>query len=360
MAVGIYEDNKGLSVVNMTATIKKRRCRWMKYYIIAEVREDHPNLMDNSNLYNDYVSRKSMQDLCNTLNCIGYECVFLGGISSLITEYKKHPDVQDCIFINYNYGLPAAFKRVQSPAILELMHAKYSGADPFVALLVNDKEYTKRILRAAGFQVPPGILSLSSDNLLELLNKIKLCLPLVVKPNCEGSSLGITKQSLCKDYLEAYQTVCKLIPEFREVIIEEYISGYECTVWLIGNPGDFQLVAPLLVSDNGIYFFEEKIFTMSDKANHTREYSLPEKILGAELTRKLNNIATEIFKELGLRDYARLDFRISGSDIYFIEANALPVFSKTSEIGHIMRLYNISYEDICRSLISSINNRLMG
>lgn len=331
----------------------------MKYYIIAEVREDYPSRMGDSYLYNDYVSRKSMLDFCDSLNNIGYECTFLGGTCALFSAYKNHLDITNSIFINYNYGLPAAFKRVQSPAILELMQAKYSGADPFIALLVNDKEYTKRVLRAAGFQVPSSILALSADNLMEILNERKLPLPLVVKPNSEGSSLGITERSFCKNYIEAYQTASELLTEFREVLVEQYIAGYECTVWVIGNSGNFRIVAPLLVSENGTYFFDKKIFTMQDKAAHTREYSLPEGILGAELTHKIKNTAEEIFEELGLRDYARLDFRISGSKIYCIEVNALPIFSKTSEIGEIMSLYGISYEEICKSIIETINSRLM-
>ena len=149
------------------------------------------------------------------------------------------------------------------------------------------------------------------------------------------------------------------MPQYNEVIIEQYIAGYECTVWVIGNPGDFRLIAPLLVSEKGNYFFEHKIFTMQDKANRVREYSLPHKILGTNFVSQLKQIATTIFSELGLRDYARFDFRITKNNIYFIEANALPIFSQTSEIGVISQLYGLSYEDICKLVVDSINARLM-
>ena len=331
----------------------------MKFSILAEVREDYPSLIDGAMVYNDYVSKKSMLDFCGAINALGYECTFFGGMKALFAAYKSRADISDTIFINYNYGLPAPYKRTQCPTLLELMGAKYSGADPFIALLVNDKEYTKKVLQSTGICAPASILVTPSENVYNKLSKAKLSLPLVVKPNCEGSSLGITADSLCSDYTTATKIAKKLLPQYREVLIEQYIPGYECTVWIIGNPGNFYLVAPLLISVKGNYFFEHRIFTMQDKANRVREYSLPDEKLGADKVEEIKQISEKIFIELGLRDYARIDFRIFNDRIFFIEANTLPIFSQTSEIGKITQLYNISYEKICELVITSITTRLM-
>lgn len=331
----------------------------MNYSILAEVREDYPSLMGGTTAYNDYVSKKSMLDFCEAVNSLGFECTFFGGMKALFSIYQSRTDISDTIFINYNYGLPAPYKRTQCPTLLELMGAKYSGSDPFVALLVNDKEYTKRVLRAAGICAPSSILVNRSENVQYKLSKANLSLPLVVKPNSEGSSLGITTDSLCNDFTAAAKTANKLLPLYREVLIEQYIAGYECTVWIIGNPGDFRLVAPLLISEKGNYYFEHRIFTMQDKATRIREYLLPDEILGADRVKEIKQISEKIFLELGLRDYARIDFRISNDHIFFIEANALPIFSQTSEIGKITQLYNISYKKICELVIDTVTTRLM-
>jgi len=331
----------------------------VKYYVVAEVREDYPSLLDSAKTYNDYVSRKSMLDFCSTLSNAGFDCSFFGGTKKLFSSYQTGMDISNVIFINYNYGLPSSFKRSQSPVILELMGAKYSGSNPFVSLLVNDKEFTKKVLRSVGIQTPNSILWFRSGSALSSLIKANIPLPLVVKPNCEGSSLGITADSLCDTYEDAAEMVRRLMPQYHEVIIEQYIPGYECTVWLIGNPGHFNLVAPLLVSAQGNSFFSHSIFTMKDKANHVRNYSLPELTLGQDLVFRLKTLSERIFVELGLRDYARLDFRIATDKIYFIEANALPIFSKTSEIGKISQLYDIPYAQICQMVIEAANTRLM-
>ena len=247
----------------------------MRYFILAEVRENYPSLINGENVYNDYVSKKSMLDLCDALNSMGYCCTFFGGVKELFEAYQNNMDISDIIFINYNYGLPATFKRTQCPTLLELMKAQYSGSDPFVSLLVNDKEYTKKVLRSVDILTPISILVADLNNLINKLYIANMPIPLVVKPNCEGSSLGITDECLCNSYEDAQNIANVLLRDFKEVIIEQYIHGYECTVWVIGNSNKFRLIAPLLISENETYYFEHKIFTMQDKANRIRQYSLP-------------------------------------------------------------------------------------
>lgn len=331
----------------------------MRYFILAEVRENYPSLINGENVYNDYVSKKSMLDLCDALNSMGYCCTFFGGVKELFEAYQNNMDISDIIFINYNYGLPATFKRTQCPTLLELMKAQYSGSDPFVSLLVNDKEYTKKVLRSVDILTPISILVADLNNLINKLYIANMPIPLVVKPNCEGSSLGITDECLCNSYEDAQNIANVLLRDFKEVIIEQYIPGYECTVWVIGNSNKFRLIAPLLISENETYYFEHKIFTMQDKANRIRQYSLPNDILGDEIVNQIRHISETIFVELGLRDYARFDFRISNNKIFFIEANALPVFNKSSEIGKISQFYELSYENICKLLVETVNDRLM-
>ena len=331
----------------------------MKYYIVAETRESYPSLIASDHIYNDYISLKSIKTFVNTLVSLGYDCMHIGGTKELFNIYKKNIGYKDIIFINYNYGLPAQYKRVQGPALLELMQAKYSGAAPFSALLVNDKLYSKKVLKDINILSSKGYLLMEKEDINCFIVTEKLNLPVVLKPNMEGSSLGINDDSLCYTYETAKQKAFDLLKNFPQVIVEEYIPGYECTVWIIGNKNNFQFIKPLLISVNHKFYFENKIFTMDDKANHIKNYSLPDDILPSNTVKKINDLSIKIFLELELRDYARIDFRIYKNDIYFIEANALPVFSKTSEIGEISKLYNMTYEEICTIFIQVINSRLM-
>lgn len=330
----------------------------IKYRILAEVREEHDNVLNHDSIYNDYVSRKSMIELSQGISSLGYDCKFIGGMNKLIALCNDELDCTNTIFINYNYGYPSQFKRGQSPIILEMKHAKYSGSDPFVSLLVNDKYCTKKIISKIGYKTPKSLLIYNNDD-IKFINESSITTPLVVKPNAEGSSLGIDDNSYCQTYDAAIAQCSKMLTYYSPVIVEEYISGYEITVWLIGNKKDFSLTYPLLVSVDGTYYFESKVITIHDKSKHKRTYSLPHRFFSPQTINSIINIAQNIFDDLGMRDYGRLDFRINGSDVYFIEANALPIFSKSSEIGEICNLYNITYEEICDILIKTITKRLM-
>lgn len=330
----------------------------IKYRILAEVREDHDNLLDQDVIYNDYVSKKSMLEMSQGISSLGYDCEFVGGMGKIMELYNNEVDIANTIFINYNYGFPSQFKRGQSPILLEMNHAKYTGSDPFVSLLVNDKYCTKKIISKNGYKTPESLLILNKYD-IQCINEQYIKTPLVVKPNAEGSSLGINDDSFCQTYDKAILQCSKLLEAFSSVIVEEYVPGYEITVWLIGNNDDFKLVCPLLVSINGTYYFESKVITIHDKSQHNRSYSLPHNFFPQKTIDKLITISQKIFKELGMRDYGRLDFRINGADIYFIEANALPIFSKSSEIGEIGKLYNITYTEICEHFINTVTKRLM-
>lgn len=109
----------------------------IKYRILAEVREEHDNLLNQDVIYNDYVSKKSMIEMAEGISSLGYDCEFIGGMTKLTELCNNKPDVSNTIFINYNYGYPSQFKRGQSPILLEMNHAKYTGSDPFVSLLVK-------------------------------------------------------------------------------------------------------------------------------------------------------------------------------------------------------------------------------
>lgn len=339
----------------------------VKYLIVAETRDKHKSTLKDK-LYNDYVSMDSIKEFNQTCKDLGYSIEYLGGTEDLIQRFSGnnkdsiHKDNENTIYINYNYGTPSDFKRGQSPMFMEMNNLKYSGSDPFVSLLVNDKESSKLILEhsnIAELYIPKGI-QINKDSELENINWGLLDFPVVVKPNSEGSSLGITDNSICRSETEIIQQVNTLIQKYNSILVEEYIEGYELTVWIIGNPNEYRLVKPLLISVKEQYYFEKKVMTMEDKANHSRKYHNPCNYFSSNTVKNLIEISKTIFANLGLRDYGRIDFRINKGKIYFIEANALPAFSKSSEIGEITRLYNISYSDICQHLISTITDRLMG
>lgn len=321
-----------------------------KFYVTAEFREDYPNDTELAKNFNDHIKKESIDCLVSTINKLGYECKFYGGINSLL---KINTFEQNIIFINYNYGKTEQHKRAQAPLLLEMANVKYSGSDPFVSLLVNDKAFTNKILTASDITTPQHILYYKNSVLPK-----EIQFPVIVKPNASSSSLGITQNSIAYNYEELSQILNKQ-KKYLPLIIENYISGYEITVWIIGNKDRFSLVAPLLISKKEKEFFMKKdVFTFEDKANHQRFFHNPYNILSKELVSKVCEIAKRCFTILNMRDYGRLDFRVDESgNIFFLEANALPGFSMSTDIGYVCQFYDYKYEDICSKLIETVLSR---
>lgn len=323
-----------------------------KIIIVADCREDFPSTIKTKH-YNDHYSRKSIQDIQVAIQNLGYLCEWLGGINALIKMLNEDYENTSTLYLNFSDGLMQKNRRMQAPLLLELMGVAYTGSDPFSVGVVNDKYFTNRFLKEHSIKVPSSYLyhNLSNNN--------KLSYPVVVKPNNEGSSLGIFQSSICSNMQEVEQQAQLLEQQNYIPLIEEYISGYEITNFIIGNSGKILLNEVILSEyDNNIYF-EHFVFGQNEKAHGKRKQRL---LTNENALFDLNLVkekSTFIFELLGLRDIARLDYRITkNGEPVLIEVNSLPVFSMTSEIGTICRYYNKSLSDMLSLLIEATKERL--
>lgn len=323
-----------------------------KIIIIADCREDFPSIITGKH-YNDHYSRKSILEIQKAIENLGYECEFIGGINALVKYLNNKPNCDNLLFLNFSDGLTQKNRRMQAPLLLELMNAKYSGSDPFVVGVVNDKYFTNKFLREHHINVPNCILYKNWKNSADLKY------PVVVKPNSEGSSLGISQSSICHNDFEIEHQAKILISKGYIPIIEEYIAGYEVTNFLIGNTNNFTLNELILSEYENETFFNELVFGQYEKSSGKRKQQILTDDNAPFSILSIKEQSCKIFNILGLSDLARIDYRISsdGTPI-FIEINSLPVFSSTSEIGSICKFYNKSLEQILELLINTSKGRL--
>lgn len=323
-----------------------------KIIIIADCREDFPSTIEGKH-YNDHYSKKSIIEIQKAIKNLGYECDFVGGISTLISYLNNKQDCNDLLFLNFSDGLTQKNRRMQAPLLLELMNANYSGSDPFVVGAVNDKYFTNKFLKEHNIHVPNCVLY------KKLSENFELKYPVVVKPNSEGSSIEISQASICHNSLEAEQQALELIKKGYAPIIEEYIEGYEVTNFLIGNTGKYVLNELVISEYENEIYFKELVFGQDEKSSgKRRQYVLTNENAPFPIE-SLKEQSCIIFNLLGLFDFARIDYRIShDGKPMFIEINSLPVFSYTSEIGTICKFYNKSLEQMLALLINSAKERL--
>lgn len=226
-------------------------------------------------------------------------------------------------------------------AILETMDLPYTGCGVLSSALCMDKMQTKRILKAEAMNAPKGILYKKGENLEKTTKRIFEKIgdfPVVVKPNCGGSSIGIT---LAKNTIELEEAIKKLAAYNEEILLEEYIVGAEYTVSLLGGE-----VLPILEIKPNHEFFDYECKYESNQARET-EAELPENIKEQIIMR-----SKKCYEIFCCKGYIRIDIIIKNGTIYIIELNTLPGMTETSLFPKSAALRGISYTELLEMMIS--------
>jgi D-alanine-D-alanine ligase len=222
-------------------------------------------------------------------------------------------------------------REAQVPAVLEMLGIPYSGSEPECLTLCLDKPLTKQTVSTAGIPTPRWWVVKDSRGLRELPWG-QFPFPAIIKPAWEGSSKGIHADSLADSPQQTIEVAGQLIERYRQpVMVEEFISGDEITVGIVGNSlprlVGLMRIVPRLKNDRFVYSLEVK-----RDYEKLADYECPAQLEGETLERiKLS--ALRAFEVTGCRDFARLDFRVSSEGIpYFIEINPLPGLGTYSDL----------------------------
>ncbi|MGK3990456.1 ATP-grasp domain-containing protein [Sorangium sp. So ce136] len=251
----------------------------------------------------------------------------------------------DVVF-NIAEGLRGRGREAQVPALCELLGIPYSGSDATTLSLALDKGLTKQILRAAGIETAEWQVVTTGREKLKPFRY-----PVIVKPNAEGTSKGITSASVVKDEAAARAAAKQLVDRYHQpALIEEYITGRELTVGLLGErrpkvlpPMEVVFVDPPTYP---VYGYEEK---QTDTPRV--RFQCPAQLTPSEL-RRVEKVVRDTFTALACRDVARVDLRMTKDGrVYVIEINPLPGLTPDfSDLCVIAKVAGMDY----RSLIGEI------
>lgn len=330
-----------------------------KIYLICDFRENFPTKDDQGDvLYNDHAKRASVEEVCNTLVKQGYDCEIFGGVPELAAAYTNGTTFPEkTLFVNMSDGLTQTYSRVQIPILCDMLGVKYSGSSPFEVALMTNKHYCKLAVREHGILCPKGAI-VTCENVESILNQA-WSYPLMTKPNTEGSSVGITQQSVCLSETDLHIQTNLLLQKFSEVIVEEYIPGADITCFLLGNPDNIIFNEVLLVEHHGKQFFEREVLEMKDHALKRTSYIMADEILPSELISKIKSTTVAAAIALNAHDIIRIDYRVTeNGKIYFLEANTVPRVSFTSELGFVCKNRGLNYPELLASYIRAILQRL--
>jgi D-alanine-D-alanine ligase len=250
----------------------------------------------------------------------------------------------DAIFL-IMHGSPGEDGTVQG--MLEVLGVPYTGSGVRASALSMDKAALKRFLSSsdiitpAWFQIP---VVASVDIAINRLTAQGMHYPLVIKPSSAGSTIGITiikTESELESAIVSARVVCK------DVMIEEFISGKEITVSIVGNESPIILPTQQIIADSGFYDYESKY--TPGMSHHV----FPPDVDTVSVFRA-EEMAERIYMETECRGFARADFIISEAtgEPYFLELNTIPGMTEVSLVPDAAKEYGWDFDELIRQILN--------
>jgi len=303
----------------------------------------------------EYDPPETIDAIRTAIESLGYHVVPLEATSELP---QRLADAKVDLVFNIAEGLSGRNREAQVPALCELVGIPYTGSDSATLALALDKALAKRILRQHGILTPEFQVFTSGREKLHPWLAQKF--PLIVKPNAEGSSKGITGSGVVDDEPALRAAVAAIVDKYRQpALCEEYISGREFTVGLLGDKRP-RIMPPMEIcfkdtsKSRPVYDFEIK----QEWEKHVF-YECPAKLSPAEL-RAVERAARETFIALDCRDVARIDLRMSkDGQVYVLEVNPLPGLTPDySDLVLISKAAGIDYRTLIAEILAGGLKRL--
>ena len=302
----------------------------------------------------EYDAPETIDAIRDALESYGHVVIPLEATAELPRQLTESP--VDLVF-NIAEGVSGRNREAVVPALCELMGIPYTGSDAATLSIALDKALSKRVLREHGILTPEfQVMETGRERLSP-----KLKFPLIVKPNQEGSSKGVSAHVSVCDNEEALRAVVRdLLDRYRQpALVEDYIPGREFTVGLLGDKRPRALPPMEIVfRDKGnqrpVYDYQIK----QEWEKHVY-YECPAKLTPAEL-KGIERVCKETFDALDCRDVARVDLRVNAKgDIYVLEVNPLPGLTPDySDLCLIAKAANIEYRALIGEILAGGLKRL--
>ncbi|HEY6379249.1 MAG TPA: D-alanine--D-alanine ligase [Candidatus Dormibacteraeota bacterium] len=260
-------------------------------------------------------------ELWEALRAGGYDCAFL----ALHGRYGEDGTVQ---------------------GVCELLGVPYTGSPVLASAVAFDKGMSKQVLGAAGVATPPWHVlarTLSAPDALTRLHECaaELGLPLVVKPNRGGSTIGLSIVADSPDLKAAFDAAAW----HDDVLCERFVRGTEVTVGVLGHNPPQALPTLEIVSHRPLYDYQAKY--QVGQSEHIIPARLP-----AALNLSAQRTAEHVHAVLGCRGFSRVDLIVDGAGTpWVLEVNTIPGLTPLSLLPDAARAAGVAFEQLCQRLV---------
>ncbi|KPH11139.1 D-alanine--D-alanine ligase [Chryseobacterium sp. ERMR1:04] len=239
------------------------------------------------------------------------------------------------VCFNIIHGTPGENGILQ--AYWDAIGQTYTGCDFYQSALTFNKKDTLAVLSKYGIPSAKSVYLRKGEdiNVDEIIENLGL--PVFVKPNQSGSSLGISKVKEKSELIAATEIAFK---EDDEILIESFLDGMEVSVGVIDFKGEtIVLGITEIVPQNEFFDYEAKYEGASEEITPAR--------IDAETTKRVEEISKRAYDSLGMSGFSRSEFILMDGIPYMLEMNTNPGFSPASILPQQAKIYGISITDLC-------------
>lgn len=328
----------------------------MKIGITFDLKSDAPIGADlPDDFQEEFDSPVTIESIAGVLRGLGHEVQLLGNGREMLKRLLHQPP--DFVF-NFAEGHGVGrCREARVPAVLEMLGIPYTGSDALTLAATLDKDCARKLIQATDVKVPQGRVWGPDDPLDDILSLRSLPYTAIVKPAWEGSSKGIRGKCVVDTPHELAAAIERHRRAYRQpVLAEEYIKGAELTVGILGNTPPRIIgvmeVLPRTPEERFVYSLEVKR-DFRARVRYECPAALPPACFAA-----VENAALVVYRELGCRDVARVDFRLREGIPYFLEVNPLPGLNpESSDLVILARLAGWSYEQLIGGILDAALER---
>jgi len=334
----------------------------MNIAFLYNVRRSCPDPKDYRNqIEGDFDDPTTIRWLIKHLKNLGFNVFPIEADEKAYLKLYKIRKKIDLAF-NYSEGKNGKDRELQIPTILEILKIPYTGSSPLSQGLILDKAKAKEVFVANNIPTPLFQLFKTGN---EAFNK-RIKFPVIVKPNAEGSSMGITNKSIAYNEKEMIGKVKIILNNFKEpVLVEPFLGGREFSIAMLGNPPE---ILPIIEPDHTKLpkkyhnFDSLEVKWYFEEEGNQNYLTCPAKI-EKNLQKKLNEICYAVWDAIEIKDLCRIDIRCDDKENPFVlEVNSPPGLippevSLTSYFPLAARKAGIAYEALLSKIINAALRR---
>ena len=309
----------------------------------------------------DFYTIDQLKNALRELN--KYQITYLNNHDSLYNDLVKLKPKIDFILNLCDEGYyNDARKELHIPSLLEVLDCPYTGSGPQCLAFCYDKSLVRGIAMEMQVPVPHAFFIKPQDDTFEL----PFGFPVIVKPNFGDSSFGITQRSVASTIEEIVNAIAEIREKFgyeKPILVEEFLTGKDLTVGIIGNLPESYTVLPVIEEDYSalppelprICGYEAKWLPDSPYRNCT---SIPANL--PESTEKfIIECCLKLFERLDCRDYCRFDWRLdSKGNPKLLEVNPNPGWCWDGHLAKMAKLAGMPYSEMLGAILQAAEERL--